>query len=76
MSKNLEDWGKSERRKRFKEVLYNKDGVNPDDVIMPISKVSEKGLARTLAFLSGNLAPDGAAVKSTSISPKTLLEFW
>ena len=70
IEKNLEDWEKSERRKRFKEVLYNKDGVNPDDVIMPISKVSEKGLARTLAFLSGNLAPEGAVVKSTSISPK------
>ena len=36
---------------------------------MSPDKASQKGIARTIAFLSGNLAPQGAIVKSTSISP-------
>jgi len=69
IDQNLDDWQKSERRTRFKEILYSKDGVDPGDVIMSPDKASEKGIARTLAFLSGNLAPQGAIVKSTSLSP-------
>ena len=69
IDQNLDDWQKSERRTRFKEILYTKDGVDPEDVIMSPDKAFEKGIARTLAFLSGNLAPQGAIVKSTSISP-------
>ena len=69
IDQNLDDWEKSERRTRFKEILYTKDGVDPEDVIMSPDKASQKGIARTLAFLSGNLAPQGAIVKSTSISP-------
>jgi putative YjhG/YagF family dehydratase len=69
VGKNLEVWEGSDRRSRFREILYKKDGVDPDDVIMSPERASEKGLARTLAFLTGNLAPDGAVVKSTSISP-------
>ena len=69
IDQNLDDWQKSERRIRFKEILYTKDGVDPEDVIMSPDKASQKGIARTLAFLSGNLAPQGAIVKSTSISP-------
>ena len=69
IDQNLDDWQKSERRTRFKEILYTKDGVDPEDVIMSPDKASQKGIARTLAFLSGNLAPQGAIVKSTSISP-------
>ncbi|MEE3177958.1 MAG: dihydroxy-acid dehydratase, partial [Verrucomicrobiota bacterium] len=34
VGKNLEIWEGSERRSRFREILYNKDGVDPDDVIM------------------------------------------
>ncbi|NRB44750.1 MAG: YjhG/YagF family D-xylonate dehydratase [Verrucomicrobiales bacterium] len=74
VGKNLEIWEGSERRNRFRDILYKKDGVDPDDVIMSPERASEKGLARTLAFLTGNLAPDGAVVKSTSISPDLFLE--
>ncbi|MDA7605802.1 YjhG/YagF family D-xylonate dehydratase, partial [Verrucomicrobiales bacterium] len=74
VGKNLEDWEGSERRKRFRDILYEKDGVDPDDVIMSPDRAAEKGLARTLAFLKGNLAPDGAVVKSTSISPDLFLD--
>ena len=57
IDQNLDDWQKSERRTRFKEILYTIDGVDPEDVIMSPDKASEKGTARTLAFLYGNLAP-------------------
>jgi len=70
VGKNLEIWEGSERRSRFRDILYQKDGVDPDDVIMSPERASEKGLARTLAFLTGNLAPDGAVVKSTFMRGK------
>ena len=48
--------------------MLAKDGVEPDDVIMGIEKAAELGLARTLVFPKGNLAPEGSVVKSTAIS--------
>ena len=68
VGENLEGWEKSERRKRFREILYTKDGVDPDEIVMSPQKAVSTGLARTLAFLSGNLAPDGAIVKATAIA--------
>ena len=43
------------------------DGIDPDDVIMTPAKARERGLTGTVAFLTGNLAPQGAVVKSTAI---------
>jgi len=34
LASTLDWWEKSERRRRLRDVLANKDGVNPDDVIM------------------------------------------
>jgi dihydroxyacid dehydratase/phosphogluconate dehydratase len=65
VGENLDAWEGSERRERFKQVLREKDGVDPDDVIWPLDKAAGQG--RTLAFLEGNLAPQGAVVKSTAI---------
>ncbi len=71
LGENLDLWERSERRRRFREILRSQDGVEPDAVILPIGTGGAGGspLPRTLAFLSGNLAPDGAVVKSTSIAP-------
>jgi putative YjhG/YagF family dehydratase len=66
---NLDDWDRSERRQRFRELLRALDGVEPDDVILPPERAHSRGLASTLAFLRGNLAPEGAVVKSTAIDP-------
>jgi putative YjhG/YagF family dehydratase len=63
----LDAWHKCERRERLREHLSERDGVDPDDVIMPPSRARQAGLAGTMAFLTGNLAPDGSVVKATSI---------
>jgi putative YjhG/YagF family dehydratase len=65
----LEVWERSERRKRLREWLYSEDKVNPDEVIMSPQQARERGLTSTVTFPTGNLAPQGAVVKSTSIDP-------
>jgi putative YjhG/YagF family dehydratase len=68
----LDWWRKSERRKRVREILYQHDGVDPDDVIMSPSKARERGLTSTVTFPRGNLAPEGAVIKSTAIDPSVV----
>jgi putative YjhG/YagF family dehydratase len=65
----LEEWQHSERRQKLRERLQELDGVDPDDVIMNPSKAQERGLTSTITFLTGNLAPQGAIIKSTAIDP-------
>jgi xylonate dehydratase len=72
VGKNLEWWEKSERRKRFRDVLATQDGVNPDDVIMSFERAKAKGLTSSLTFPKGNLCPDGSVIKSTSIDPSVV----
>jgi putative YjhG/YagF family dehydratase len=62
-------WEKSTRRARLRETLQRRDGVDPDDVIMPPPRAQARGLTRTLCFPRGNLAPEGAVIKSTAIDP-------
>jgi xylonate dehydratase len=64
---NLDAWEKSDRRRRFRELLQQHDGVNPDDVILPPELAKARGLSGTLAFPRGNLAPEGSVVKATAI---------
>jgi dihydroxyacid dehydratase/phosphogluconate dehydratase len=45
------------------------DGVDADDVIFSPAAARRRGLASTVSFLGGNLAPQGAIVKSTAIDP-------
>ncbi|MBA3482923.1 MAG: YjhG/YagF family D-xylonate dehydratase [Pirellulales bacterium] len=63
----LDAWRGSERRARLRETLRARDGVDPDDVIFPPQRAEAAGLTGTLAFLTGNLAPEGSVVKATSI---------
>jgi putative YjhG/YagF family dehydratase len=72
LDENLDEWERSERRKRFRELLAKLDGVDPDDVILPPARARERGLTSTLAFLRGNLAPEGAVVKCAAIDPSLL----
>jgi xylonate dehydratase len=65
----LDAWESCERRQRFRERLRSEDGVNPDDVILSPKQARERGLTSTVTFPRGNLAPDGAVIKSTSIDP-------
>jgi len=63
----LDAWKISERRIRFRDILKAQDGVEADDVILTPIRAREWGLTSTVAFPRGNLAPDGAVIKSTAI---------
>ncbi len=68
----LEWWEKSERRARFKELLKEQDGIDPDDVIMAPAKAKSRGMTSTVTFPVGNLAPEGSVIKSTAIDPSVV----
>ena len=68
----LQWWERSERRSRFKEILLERDGVDPDDVIMSPERARERGLKSTVTFPQGNLAPEGSVIKSTAIDPTVI----
>jgi putative YjhG/YagF family dehydratase len=68
----LDAWIVSPRRERFREILRQQDGVDPDDVILPPERARERGLTSTVTFPRGNLAPEGAVIKSTAIDPGVL----
>lgn len=65
----LDWWEASERRVRFRELLRSSDDVDPGDVILSPVSARAAGLARTLVFPRGNLAPEGSVIKSTAIAP-------
>lgn len=69
---NLVAWEKSERRARFKQLLFERDGVLADEVIMSPARAKERGLTSTVTFPRGNLAPEGSVVKSTAIDPSVV----
>jgi putative YjhG/YagF family dehydratase len=68
----LDWWERSERRARLRDLLYTRDGIDPDDVIMSPERACERGLTSTITFPRGNLAPDGSVIKSTAIDPRVV----
>jgi putative YjhG/YagF family dehydratase len=70
----LDWWEHSERRRRLREILRASDGVDPDSVIMSPEQAHARGLTSTITFPRGNIAPDGAVIKSTSIDPSVVGE--
>lgn len=72
VGENLDEWEGSERRSRLRQVLRDKDGVDPDDVILPPALAKAKGLTSTVAFPRGNLAPEGSVIKATAIDPSVV----
>jgi putative YjhG/YagF family dehydratase len=72
LGENLDVWEKSERRTRFRELLVELDGVNPDDVIFSPVQARARGLASTMIFPRGNLAPEGSVCKATAIDPSVV----
>jgi putative YjhG/YagF family dehydratase len=63
----LDWWEQSERRSELRRVLKEREGVDPDDVIMSPDAARSRGLTSTVTFPHGNLAPGGSVIKSTAI---------
>ena len=68
----LDEWSASERRAAFRERLRSLDGIDPDEVIHSPAAAQKRGLTSTITFCQGNLAPEGAVVKSTAIDPAVI----
>ena len=69
LSEVLDWWEHSERRAVLRKLLQDKDGINPDDVIMSADRARSKGLTSTVCFPIGNIAPEGSVIKATAIDP-------
>ena len=68
----LDQWHKSPRRQAMRKLLLDRDGVDPDQVILPPQVAKEKGLTSTVCFPLGNLCPEGSVIKATSIDPSVV----
>jgi putative YjhG/YagF family dehydratase len=68
----LDEWQDSERRFRLRKLLLERDGVDPDNVIMSPDAAAKIGLTSTVCFPHGNLAPEGSVIKATSIDPSVI----
>lgn len=69
---NLDWWEQSERRTALREALRERDGIDPDQVIFSLDSARKAGLTSTVCFPTGNLAPGGSVIKSTSIDPSVV----
>jgi putative YjhG/YagF family dehydratase len=72
LSRSLDWWAQSERRRQLRQVLRDRDRVDPDDVIMCPERARARGLTSTVTFPRGNLAPEGSVIKSTAIDPSVV----
>ena len=63
----LDAWQSSSRRSELRALLKARDGVDPDDVIIPPATARQRGMTSTIVLPTGNICPDGAVIKATSI---------
>ena len=70
----LDWWEQSDRRRAARARLQEADGVDPDHVIMDPDAARRHGLASTVIFPVGNIAPEGSVIKATAIAPTRIDE--
>jgi putative YjhG/YagF family dehydratase len=68
----LDWWQGSERRRAARARLREADEIDPERVIMGPDAARNAGLASTVVFPVGNLAPEGSVVKATAIDPSVI----
>jgi putative YjhG/YagF family dehydratase len=71
---SLDWWQQSPRRHELRRLLKERDGIDPDDVIMSPGQARSRGLTSTICFPVGNLAPEGSVIKSTAIDSSLVNE--
>ena len=69
LDSSLDWWQQSARRHELRRILQQRDGIDPEDVIMSPSRAQSRGLTSTICFPVGNLAPEGSVIKATAIDP-------
>jgi xylonate dehydratase len=67
LDEQLNAWETSERRAKLRALLRDRDGIDPNDVIMSPEDAARRGITSTVCFPHGNLAPEGSVIKSTAI---------
>jgi len=72
LAERLDAWENSERRRALRSGLKEREGINPDDVILSPDTARLRGMTSTICFPNGNLAPEGSVVKSTAIDPSVV----
>ncbi len=70
----LDWWQDCERRTSLRRQLRERDGIDPDDVILNPDSARRRGMTSTVVFPVGNLAPQGSVVKATAIDPELVDE--
>ena len=68
----LDWWEQSERRQTVRDRLASAGQIDPDNVIMDPDSAKARGLASTVLFPTGNIAPEGAVIKATAIDPSVV----
>ncbi len=68
----LDWWEQSDRRARFRKLLLELDGIDPETVVMSPEQAHARGLTSTVTFPVGNIAPEGSVIKSTAIDPSVV----
>jgi putative YjhG/YagF family dehydratase len=72
LGENLDWWEQSARRQACREKLAVDQSVDPGLVIMDADAARSHGLASTMIFPTGNIAPEGCLVKATTIDPSVI----
>ena len=72
LDEQLDQWEGSERRALLRRLLHERYGIDPGHVILSPEAARRSGLTPTVCFPAGNLAPEGAVIKSTAIDPSVI----
>ena len=72
LAASLDWWESSRRRQDLRRCLRERDGIDPEDVIMTPDQARSRGMGSTVCFPVGNLAPEGSVIKSTAIDPSLI----
>jgi putative YjhG/YagF family dehydratase len=68
----LDRWHDSPRRESLRTMLIERDGIDPDQVIIPPQIAKQMGMTSTVCFPRGNVCPEGSVIKSTAIDPSVI----